>query len=218
MPTPLTRRPDDLVSRLLAAYEDHGTLPLFRGGDHGDGDPPAGDPPGGDEKPDPRDQLKANPDLQAFVNDLIASERRRTEDKLTADAEAKAKADREAREREEAEKRGDFEKVKQDYETRITSLETDKGTVETRLKQYEDLVRKDVEAQWGEIPEEVRETFTGDDDDVLAKKDHIVRNKKIIERLTAPGATEHGNGPNPPAGKPITEDAKSPVTGRSILS
>lgn len=220
MPTP---RPAALIDRLLAEYDRTGRLPRFSGGDHEDENPPAPNPDEKptDQKPDRREiaeKLKADADLQQFVNDMIAAERKRTEDKLKAEADEREREAREAREREEAEKRGDFEQVKQDYETRVSSLATEKQSIEARLKQYEELVKADVDAQWGEIPEEVRETYTGDPEDVLARKDHIVRNKKIIERLTAGTTTTRGNGPNPPAGKPVTEEAKSPVSGRAVLN
>lgn len=193
-----------------------------------EGDTPGGGGGGGGETPptttetdppDPAVTLKSDAALQEFVNGLLAAERKKTEDRIKADAEKRDAELKEQREREEAEKRGEFETVKAGYESKVGELEAERSALTAELEQYRELVAKDVETAWSSIPEEVRETYTGADDDALAKKQHISRNAKIIERLTAAEERRPGNPPNPrPRRGSEPAEVESPLSKRQILT
>lgn len=170
-----------------------------------EGDPPAGDPPKGDP-PEPKpDEVTFDEKQQAKLNALLAAERKKTEEATAArlkqeQADAKAKADADA-ERKRQEAAGEFDQVKQslttERDTALDEAKTLKATNDALLA----LVTADVDAAWGDLPDEVREAYDGPDDDPLAKKQHMTRMAKVIARLTAEAA-KPGNGPNPPAAGP----------------
>lgn len=108
----------------------------------------------------------------------------------TLEADAKKRAESEAVEQGKWQELA--EKREADLATTTESLSTLKATNETLLT----LVKADVDAAWNDLPDEVRDAYDGDDDDPLAKKQHMTRMAKVIERLTVSGATP-GNGPNP---------------------
>jgi len=211
-----------LVDQLLEQFERTGALPSIGGGDHPPADPPA-DPPKDPKDPpaDPPkdDDVTFDEKQQKKLNDLLAAERKKTEERLATEAAAQAQREKEQRERDEAEKRGEFETVKTSLTQERDTAISERDSLKSELDTYRELVRKDVEASWSEIPEEVRETYDGGDDDVLAKKQHMDRNAKIIERLTSSEKTTSGNPPNPPPGTPPGDvKIESPMTARQILS
>lgn len=148
------------------------------------------DPPGDPKDPpkDDKDDVKFDDKQQQKINDMLAAERKSAEDRtaqrLKGEAIQQAQKDKEQRERDEAEKRGEFDTVKTNLERKLAEVERDRDAFKTERDAYRELVSKDVDASWESIPKEVRETYVGEDDDALAKKQHIVRNAKIIERIS----------------------------------
>lgn len=143
-------------------------------------------------------------DIQKWVSGLIAKAERDGKRKGKEAAEAAIQT---TREQEEADRKRAADEAKGDYETAKKAISDERDGFKTRAEQAEaerdafrDLVTKDVEAAWDKLPEEIREAYDGEDDDVLAKKRHMRRMAKVIEKLTAEEA-KPGNGPNPkPAG------------------
>lgn len=179
--------------------------------------PPAGDPPEPPADPKP-DDVTFDEKQQEKLNALLAAERKRTEEATAArlkqeQADAKAKADAEA-ERKRQEAAGEFDQVKasltSERDTALDEAKTLKTTNEALLA----LVTADVEAAWGDLPEEVREAYDGADDDPLAKKQHMTRMAKVIARLTAEAA-KPGNGPNPPAASGARDMNQALATARA---
>src|SRR5690606_27178746 len=97
-----------LVDQLLEQFERTGALPSIGGGDHPPADPPA-DPPKDPKDPpaDPPkdDDVTFDEKQQKKLNDLLAAERKKTEERLATEAAAQAQREKEQRERDEAEKR-----------------------------------------------------------------------------------------------------------------
>lgn len=126
------------------------------------------------------------PEQQAEINKLIGSARREGKQSAAEEAaEAKRKADEEA-ERERQIKAGEFDTVRQ-------SLEAERDAALTKAAQFDALVetiRPEVDAQWAALPGEVTELYEGDADDVLAKRAHMARCKKLIDKLAAQQETK----------------------------
>src|SRR5690606_8694571 len=128
------------------------------------------------------------------------------QDELDAlkDAQAKAEADRQ---READEAKGDYEAAKAAIEQERDAAATERATLKAERDALLALVKADVDAQWDALPDEVKEAFDGNDDDVLARKQHMNRMAKVIARLTEKAHTP-GNGPNP---KPSDGDTKTNI-------
>lgn len=181
-------------------------------------DPDVNEPSPGAGK---KSKIEFTDEQNAEIGRIVSRETRKAKDagraerdaeiaaeKAAADAEAKRKADEDA---------GLFESVKQSLtdERDAAKAELDVATKERDALQ--ELVKADVDAQWDELPEEVRSTFEGADDDVLAKKRHMQRMKSIIDRLLAVSSKKGTPGNPPPAGNQQPA-AESPISARDILN
>ena len=136
-------------------------------------------------------------------------------------AEGKRAAERAHQEQVEKAKQ-DAELQKQEaegkYEEAKQSLTRERDTAVSERDKALELLKNNVDTQWDKLPDEVKQTYAGDDEDVLAKTKHMQRMKPVIERLSAEAAKEKerknpGNGTNPtPSTKPTTsaedEEAK----------
>lgn len=187
-----------LLPFLLSAFNG-GAGDNSDGDDGNDGDGENGDKGKGTGKPE-----GITPEIEAFFGNLIAKATRDGKRKGKDDADAahtaaqqQAEADRKRQEQEAA---GEYETAKATLTKDRDDAITERDSIKAERDEYRDLVTKDVEAAWDKLPEEVREAYDGEDDDVLAKKRHMTRMAKVIEKLTAEEA-KPGNGPNPkPAG------------------
>lgn len=135
---------------------------------------------------------------------------------LEAEREARKAAEKEAREAKQkldqieaaqreadeaqAAEQGRWKELAEKREADLSTATTDLTAARERLATLEALVKADVDAAWDDLPEEVRDAYDGPDDDPLAKKRHMQRMAKVIERLTADANRKIGNGPNPPVG------------------
>lgn len=152
------------------------------------------------------------PEQQAAINKLIGEARREGKHAAEADIEAARKAAADEAERNRQIEAGEFDKVRQ-------SLEAERDQFRTRAEQLDSLIaaiKPDVDAQWAALPEEVTELYDGDGEDVLAKRTHIAKHKKLIDRLTekqdaARSAAGHGRTPVPNGTKPKEFTPVAPV-------
>lgn len=161
----------------LLAFSDKG------GADSGDDN----DSGSGDQNDDSTSdgQRDADDTLGDKGKKALDAERKRADDeeRKRKDFERRIK-DYEKREQAANEEQGNFKKLYDDLKPQHEEASSKLSALEVERDAYRELVSKDVEASWESIPEEVRETYVGDDDDALAKKQHIVRNARIIERIS----------------------------------
>ena len=178
-------------------------------------DPPSGggNPPA--TPPDPKpDEVTFDARQQEKLNALLAAERKRTEEATAArlkqeQADAKAKADADA-ERARQEAAGEFDAVKQSLTSERDAAVTERDSLKTERDTLLALVKADVDAAWDGLPDEVKDAYAGEPDDVLGRKQHMTRMAKVIAALTTKTHTP-GNGPNPPASDG-TRDLKAALT------
>lgn len=124
-----------------------------------------------------------------------ADKRARDAEKKLADLEtAKAQAAEQ-----EATQQGKWEELATTRKTALDELATDRDAVTAERDEYRALVEADVTAAWKDLPEEVRDAYEGDDDDVLGRKRHMVRMAKVIARLTDDTGKGGGSWQNPNA-------------------
>lgn len=195
MPTHINRPTDSLIDRILADYERTGHLPGFSGGDHEEPPAPPPDPP----KP------PADPDEPLGENGKKAleaeREARRTAEKAAKDANDRAAAlEAEAKKRadKEAEEAGRWQELAEKREADLTEATAKADTLQAQLDEALQALRDDVTAAWKDTPDEVKDLYEGDDDDVLAKRKHLTRSAKLIARLTTEKQSPRGNGEDPP--------------------
>lgn len=151
---------------------------------------PDGDPPGNPPPTPPADppEVKFDDAQQRKLNDLLAAERKTTEDRVKTDlaaqaAAAKKKAD-EDRERTEAEGRGEFDKVKKGLEDKVSSVETERD----QLKADHDLLvthfEKDYEDRVKAVPADIWTELKPADDAALTERITAVeRAERLAKKL-----------------------------------
>lgn len=144
--------------------------------------------------------------------------RKRAEKRIRELEKADAERQEQDRKRSEAEQaeQGKWkelaEKRDADLAEKTTTLEAVTAERDTLLS----IVAADVESTWKTIPDEVREAYDGADDDVLAKKQHMTRNAKIIARLQDAGEKPgHPRNPESNGGRP---EVKSPHKKLDLLN
>lgn len=193
-------------------------LPVIGGGS------PEGDPPDDDPDTDPPDDpIPETMDTAAKAALTKEREARKQAAKEARDAKAAlatlqaekdaadaAKAQAEA---EDAKKKGEWEKLATDRETQLNATTGERDTLKQQLDTLIAAIKPDVDAQWKALPEEVTELYEGDGDDVLAKRAHITKHRKLIDRLStqqdqAKQAASFGRTPNPNGKK---QDEFTPV-------
>lgn len=139
--------------------------------------------------------------------------RKRAEKRIRELEKADAERQEQDRKRSEAEQaeQGKWkelaEKRDADLAEKTTTLEAVTAERDTLLS----IVAADVESAWKSIPDEVREAYDGADDDVLAKKQHMTRNAKIIARLQGDDDGKPGNRENPKSRGSEKPKVPSPV-------
>lgn len=165
-------------------------------------DPDPNGPPVDDEQ-DPKDDKKPKftDEQSAEIGRIVARETRKAADKARADRDAeiaaeKAAADAEAK-RKADEEAGEYEKAKE-------QLTSDLESAQKQRDEALELLKANVDTQWDDLPDEVKATYTGEEDDVLAKSSHMNLMKPVIDRLKseAEKAEERKNPGNPKNPKP----------------
>lgn len=192
---------------MLTRYLRYATLLPYLQADPGDGGGGSNDDPAAnDQDPEGDKPLgeKGEAALKAERDARKAAEKRARDAQKELDdlKAAKVKADEE----EQAEQ-GRWKELAEKREASLTETTTERDSLKAERDEYKALLTADVDASWKDLPEEVREAYDGEDDDVLAKKRHMARMAKVIQKLTAESGTP-GNGPNPkPAGAGVDTEA-----------
>lgn len=204
----MTLGPDQrtLASRLLARYHATGHLPAIAGGDHegegGDGSESnegnqndnansGGEQGGGSGESSGFKPIASQAELDNIIGKRLDRERKKLAKEIRDEIEAEARTA-------EAERQGNFEKLYADLKAEHDAIKGEVESKDARIDELLTIVKADVDAKWDDLPEEVKDAYDGDADDPLAKRKHMQRMAKVIERLTAAGEHKPGNGPNPP--------------------
>ncbi len=150
----------------------------------------------------------------------IAAERKARRDaeaarKAAEDRADKLEADAKKRADDEAAKQGQWQELAEKREADLTESQTTLESVQAQLDEAMTILKAETDATWKAIPEEVRELYDGDDADVLAKRKHLTRSKKLIERLAKTDERKPRNGPNPPAGDGRFDEAAAIENARA---
>lgn len=150
-------------------------------------------------------------EIQTWLNGIVAeAERRATQrgkDDAVAEAEAARVAAEEAATLAANEQAGEYATAKAALEKQITDANTARTAAEealaaanTTIASLQELVSTGVEEEWKTLPEEIRETYEGADDDLIAKKGHMTKFSKLIAKLAQPGGKTPAD-PDPLTGK-----------------
>lgn len=157
---------------------------------------------------------------QAEVNRLMAKTRRDAADKARADAKAERDAaDAQTRtdaDRKKAEERGEFDRVIADIERERDEANTKLDAANAKADRYSDAVAAFLDDDWQKLPDLVRDSYSGPDDDPLARLAWLPKGKALADHQTARGA--RGNGPDPAPGNggakaPTLEQTKREMAG-----
>lgn len=159
----------------------------------GNEDPPESDSNEG-EKPDtpPTDRSQwTEKEWQAEIQRIAAKEK----------ADGRKAAEREYQQQ-QAESQRKAELAKQEaegkYEEAKQQLGADLESAQRARDEALKLLKANVDTQWDELPDAVKKTYTGDEDDVLAKSSHMnLMNPIIAELAEKEAAQAPGNRPNP---------------------
>jgi hypothetical protein len=195
------------------------SLPLLQSDPPGpSGNPPA-TPPADPPKPD---EVTFDEKQQKKVNDLLAAERKRTEEatatRLQAErdeADRKAQAEAERKKQEEA---GQYEEVKRSLEGERDGFKSRAESAESRLETLEKLATDRLTALLADIPKEIAE-LGPDESTPIEKRLEWAEKAAKAAGVTAPKSP--GNGPNPPpANGHFDRDAataKAKATGKYTI-
>lgn len=187
---------------------------------------PAGGATGEPAKPSEpaKPKFEWTPEQQAEINRIAAEERRTAEQsakaKLEQDLTEKKRQEDEAREREEATKRGEFDKVKSDLESKVVTTEERAKTAEGQVKFLREFVDKTLEREIEELPEVLRKFDPGTDADLQARLNWLETAREAAKEIEPTTPTAPGNRPpkRPSNNAPDREDTKKSLrqsrTGR----
>ncbi len=189
---------------------------------------------GGNQSTDPAKPEDANPGEQgdagktrvefsdeqmAELGRIVAKERKEAErkaiDKAKADADAAAEQARKDRERDEEIKRGEFDKARSSLESERDAAKGEATSLKAENDQLRAAVDSILTAEWKALPAEVRDAYSGADDDPLAKLAWLPKGKKLAEKLT--GSNSGGNRAGPKPGGDGAPEITSLVSGRQLL-
>ncbi|HEU0164943.1 MAG TPA: hypothetical protein VFQ54_07850 [Thermomicrobiales bacterium] len=165
-------------------------------------------------KVDKPDKVEFNEAQQQKFNDAIAAVRKTTEETVRAAiaaeaAAAKQKADEDTA-REEAEKRGEFDKVKTDLEGKLATAEDALKTTTDELTNLRELFTEHVKTQTKEWSKELKDLLASADAPVKDQVAQMTKVQKLADEMKK--TTGRGNGPDPdPAGKGKV-DVTSPIS------
>lgn len=109
-------------------------------------------------------------DLKARLSEIEAKQ-------AEADA-AKAKA-----EEEEAKRKGEFEQLANKRAEDLAAAIAERDAERAEKAALIEALKPEIDEQWNALPAEVTELYEGADDDVLAKRAHIARTRKLTEKL-----------------------------------
>lgn len=190
-----TSREDERAMRIFPSpYAFHNPRQFFS-----PDDPPAGDPP----KDDPAEAELGEKGKVALQRERDA---RKAAEKEAADTKAaladlqKFKDDTEAAATAAAAQRardqGQFEQVAKDAEIARDAAKADLATAQDTIKQLTEAISTGLPESFEAIPEVVRNTYTGGDDNVLAKFQfvHNPATAALVKAVDPKAAANQGNG------------------------
>jgi hypothetical protein len=175
----------------------------------------------GDQKGD-KSRIEWTAEQQKEIQRIAAKEARKAADKARQEekdriAQEQANTETDAR-RKQDEEAGKFAEVRQSLESERDTIKGERDAVTRERDEYRQLIEADVTAAWDGLPEEVRDAYDGEDDDVLAKKRHMNRMAKVIAKLSGEQTGNPGNRENPKPGTNGEVTIETPLTKRQIVS
>ncbi len=115
----------------------------------------------------------------------------------------------------DAAKRGEFEALAKKREEERDAAKGEATSLKAENDQLRAAVDSILTAEWKALPAEVRDAYSGADDDPLAKLAWLPKGKKLAEKLT--GSNSGGNRPGPKPGGDGAPEITSLVSGRQLL-
>lgn len=150
---------------------------------------------------------------QAEINRIAAAERRDAEEKTRAKFEAdlaeKKRKEDEQRERDEATKRGEFEKVQNQLETKANEAEAKVKELDNTNKFLRAFVDKTLEREIAELPDVIKAFDPGETADIQVRLDWLEKARDQADKFESENGTREFAGARPPR-KPATPGNPSP--------
>lgn len=171
----------------LELYRLYGIKPISGGSQ--ENDPPSDDPPADpteDKDPDGLSEAgKAALQKERDARKQAAKEAREAKaelDRLRAE-KAEADAAKAKAEEDEAKRKGEFEQLANKRAEDLAAAIAERDAERAEKAALIEALKPEIDEQWKGLPAEVTELYEGADDDVLAKRAHIARTRKLIEKL-----------------------------------
>lgn len=138
---------------------------------------------------------------QQAINDMLAKERKATEERMALQAsqdrdaaEAAAKAQRD---QEDAERKGEYETAKSQLEKRATDAESERDGLKADADALKSYFDTEYTAALKDLPEVVTAFKPADDASFIEKSAWLTKAREQAAKV-AGATTKPGNGPNPP--------------------
>lgn len=149
------------------------------------------------------------------------------ERKARRDAERQAKdlqtqldqidADRRKADEDAAAKRGEFEALAATREQERDAAKREASSLKAENDALKAAVANVLDAEWKELPPEVRDAYLGGDDDPLAKLAFLPKGKTLAAKLAEKEPPARGNGHDPKAGGASNPELKSLISKQQAL-
>lgn len=131
-------------------------------------------------------------------------------DELKTEQAAKDREAAEQRERDEEVKRGEFDKVRTDLESKLTAADSEVQALAAKVEKYEKLTASRVDAIKGELPAEAVEDFPAEAD-AIDQLEWLEGRKTLLAKL-APAAANGNGHPRVPATPQAQGNVKQEAT------
>lgn len=102
---------------------------------------------------------------------------------LKAEADRKTADDKKKRDDDDAKAKGDFEKVENGLRTDLEAARNDATSLKAENDQLRAAIATVLEAEWKDLPSEVKDVYLGADDDPLAKLAFLPKGKTLAAKL-----------------------------------
>lgn len=183
-----------------------------------------GNPGGGGNPPETPPEPPKKPEFddsqQQFINDLLAKERKATEEKtalrIKAEADAAAAAEAEKRKNDEAAARGEFDTVRADLEGKVTSVEGERDALKTEVDALRSYFDAEYDAAVKDLPDVITAFKPSDDAPFAERSAWLTKAKEQAAKVVKGQAPGNHPNPNPASGKfdLDAEVAKARATGK----
>jgi len=160
-------------------------------------------------------EIKFTPEEQAFINALVAKEKREAKAAAKAEADAAATAAEEERRAtaaaEEAKKRGDFEAVENQLKADVETAKSEAKRLKAENDTLREAMKTGIEARWKDVPEKIAKLYKGDEADVIGRWNFlndpdVAELVKDLSGSTAKRETDSGTSAIPPRGVAAPKD------------